>query len=643
MTDQIVDLIEPYVSVSSDVQSTAEGIARQVSEDTVSECIKSPEIIPAYVNLIADFNVAGYIRCGTLTSPTFSHGEYTRAGLPAVRYYFDPLEVDRNLPIGDKNGKQLHYDGDCGNATLYICSQANVPNVATIEYWCYDKNNKKTTFIKYLGDMQYGVTIPDGTTRLEFRYLRLSYSSFVANGGTTAYETLLFGFTLVPDGMDYMKASDSIPGRPMTLPFPNLIWTCRPDIGYALPGVWLDYLYNGCEKKDRIYFAGKGSLIDHWVPHDDPKNGNTNPDNVDILVTTRSLELGCETKRYNPITFNEVRVSNRTQPKPIRMLIIGDSVTAGAVTSETYWQLLAKMLIRDDIASGRWDDEHTRTDFMLLGTHCDGESGVKTVNDDFGGVSYSKQIAVCAQSGSKLNDWRTNDAYGFADNGKFSIKHWISCYRTYADDGERLQIGDGTGSRVTEANQDNYICATPNVVYLNLTHNGFDVSQYEQTIDDIRSEYPDMPILVGVGMPLLGSWWSELYADEYAYPRNLVIGPQYSWGGTYGSKRLAAMTTFCDVERGLASANGKTYTGVWYVPQPVVTPTVQAFEMTEDRVDAGVAMRQKGTTASMPREHPGRSAHLAWAIQLHGIIGWIFRNDAATTNISASNPLMPNH
>lgn len=451
----------------------------------------------------------------------------------------------------------------------------------------------------------------------------------------------LTGFKFTPE---------KTPSRRVSIMQPDIVYQAR-NIGMTAGNIYLDNLYplywSGNRGRDRYFFADPqcSPHIDRFpiparqYPPTYPIQGGNPAFGKDFNAWQISASIGKENQKtsIDEFRFNVMQVQPSKVPKQIRLLIIGDSTTAGAhANGHQYWKIAREAFMRSDISNGR---EPGTSKVSFLGTRLDSITPKTHISGTYNGVNWETDIAVCAQSGSSLNDWRTQDGYGFADNGKFSIKHWLSLYRTHDDDMNPLTLGNGTGSKITADNINKFICSTPNVVFINHTHNGGSIEDYEKTIEDIRSEFPDMPIMIGAGMPLLGSWWPELYATEFDIESSVVSrGPNYSW--QQGTQRLQSAKNWTDVQRGLPSKNGKTYADVWYVPIPFITPTLEAI------AKKGSATRQGVTVTSfdpsgLPIEHPNELAHFNWGLQLYGALSYRFRADDATTNITATNPLFP--
>lgn len=626
MTEQMIDLIEAVMPASDDVVSTARGIASQITQDWLRDSISTGQIVPAGVNRAADMNVDGAWRfMGEQTGWEVA----SRARLPAAHMTITDLAVDsRGIALVSTTTNKAPKVGCEPDDRIYVFGEETAP-VAVIGISFYDASGKQLQRNYYtLKDLRVGVRVPDGVCDISFNGIDVN----ALTEAQLPYEGWVYGFAVVPDTSEQALADIDLP-----FPFPDRIYDVPDTIGVQMPGIWLDYLYNASynrdgSKKPRWYFpypdAGRA---DTWVPSAPQPNGVVSYYTADVVTYPQQVRVCREDGATSHLSFDVRWIRNRLKPKPIHLLCLGDSVTAGAVTSEPYWQILAKLFMRSDIAEGRWDKESERTDFLSLGTYWETPARATTVTDAWMGKDASKRVSVCAKSGSRISQWLTDETFGFVDDGHFSIRHWVDTYRTYADDGKRLDVGDGTGSAITTDNADGIICCTPTVVYINLTHNGSSIAEYEQMIDDIRTEYPDMPILIGQGMPLLGTWWKELYADEWSMDsRNYAHGPQYSWGGAYGESRVAMMRNWLGVERGEPSENGRTYEHVYYVPQPVVTPTMDGYEPDQVMADNGIRQLKRITSQGMPTEHPGRAAHLAWAIQLYGMLSDIFRADDST-------------
>lgn len=386
------------------------------------------------------------------------------------------------------------------------------------------------------------------------------------------------------------------------LPFVNNLYVVQgSERKHSVP-IFIDYLYNG--SKDKILFENGE---DRAYIREAVLSPNTQSAN--IVNTKETLKFKSETLTVPDVKFNKVSIEEKTPNGVIRLLIIGDSVTAGAITEKQYWAIARELFALEDI------DKQRNSDIMFLGSN-----NVKKETIDYKGTTKEIKSCACGISSWSLNEWLTNSASHFVydNNGKpeFSILKWIERYRTHLDDGTKLELGNSNlGSAINSNNIDNIQCCTPNIVYINSTHNGGTIEEHEKLIEIIRREIPDCKIIVGNPMPLIGTWHKEKYVGkEWLDDASIITGPNYNWGGAYGTSRIESLKYYMQKERD----------NDWFhfMPQVVTMPTVEALEY--ELVDCGVKqMKQVTKVNQLPREHPGTITHKIWGYELYALLKYI--------------------
>jgi lysophospholipase L1-like esterase len=223
------------------------------------------------------------------------------------------------------------------------------------------------------------------------------------------------------------------------------------------------------------------------------------------------------TEKAESQDINIISIKESVTDKKLKILTIGDSVTAGyGAESKQYWKTLYKHLRINSIlnASGFVP--------VMLGT--------LTSNYTFNhnNIDYTDLLGYEGYSGKSLKDFYQSSNTPFYDANavgdcKFSINAWLSKYRTMDDNGNRLTLNDNVGSLITSDNINTINVCTPNVVIINLGHNDFYqghtenmqnyFNMYNDVLNVIRTECPNAYIIVCVTMPLIGCFHENLYTN----------------------------------------------------------------------------------------------------------------------------------
>ena len=415
-------------------------------------------------------------------------------------------------------------------------------------------------------------------------------------------------------------ALNGVEKREFVLPFVNNLYVVQGSKRKQSVPIFIDYLYNG--NKDKILFENGEDRVYIREARLSP---NSQP--VSILNTKETLKFKSETLNVPNVTFNKISIEEKTPNGKIRLLTIGDSVTAGAITQKQYWAVARELFALEDI------DRNRNSDVMFLGSN-----NVRNTTINYNGVEKQVKSYACGISSWSLNTWLTNSSSHFVydNNGTpvFSILKWIERYRTHLDDGTKLELGDSRlGTEITSSNIDNIQCCTPNIVYINSTHNGGSIEEHERMIEIIQREIPGCKIIVGSPMPLTGTWHKEKYVGkDWLDDEGCIIGPNYGWGGEYGTSRIESLNHYTQRER---ENNDNTF---YFMPQIVTMPTVESLEY--DLVDCGVKMMKQPTKVNqLPKEHPGTLAHKIWGYELYALLKYISGIEQGVTNNFDTVPL----
>jgi hypothetical protein len=284
-------------------------------------------------------------------------------------------------------------------------------------------------------------------------------------------------------------------------------------------------------------------------------------------------------KTINDVRGSFVQVSVRNdvgESEFVSLLVIGDSTVEGAnafITLEDgtqvwapFWHEVARQFAMDSIES----DDITKYKFASLGTRT-GKGGADTVN--YLGKTRNITTATGGESGSKLADHlryvsqkrpsqETWDLLGLGDgsgtdfkgtaaqkdliaqtpevytgteesytgnpffdpdktgNNRFSIAKWLERYRTMDDNGNRLTLGNGTGSKITADNLNTINVCAPTHVVLQTGLNDWSQVSVEQYLADmdifaneVKSQLPSASIAITLFADDPGTYFKELYPE----------------------------------------------------------------------------------------------------------------------------------
>ena len=437
--------------------------------------------------------------------------------------------------------------------------------------------------------------------------------------------------------LNLFKDSVSESAKPsMTLPFVNTIYTVantsnNTDNFNAIP-IYLDYLYDGSKADNRITFSLTGE--EYKVIASDPTY-ETQPKAIINKKMTDSFNC----KKYNveDITYNKVSVKSSVANPDIFCLVIGDSVTAGAVTNQPYWAVAAEQFAREDADHGRSSNVH------FLGNIQDWN---KTT--EYNGSNINTHACACGVSSWSLRMWLNEDNNGkpngfcYTDgDGKkqFSILKWIERYRNYTDEGVAMSIeDDGIGTMITADNISKIKCCTPNVIVINSTHNDDPANiftDHEAIINIIKTELPNCKIIIGSPMPLIGTWWKDKYEGKKWVQGNYST-PNHGWAPAYAPGRLHALRYWANYEK--QHPNEEIYA----FPQYVITPTIEGFENIGYDIGNGDKLKMMIKQNQMLDAHPSTFTHKVWGCELYAMLKYIFCKDITDIDSNVVNVTLNN-
>ena len=531
------------------------------------------------------------------------------------QYFFD----DGGLGLFNKTNNALIYFGQFKN------------NNNPIGYLKHYNASVTATNTGYINDLRFDVY-----KKLDFEiqdiYVKINDEVYYPKRLWYPETTIVEETPLVVDDNSIATKSfveDLIRGihkQDFELPFVNNIYTVKSSQNFFGVPIFLDYLYGKFKGTDRIIFD-----TDNDRQYVYPLMYL----NKSMVNTKVNYKVKSETLNVPNVKFNHICIDENLNTDNIRLLIIGDSVTAGAITKQQYWSVCAEHFAKEDIIRNR------DSKFMCLGSN-----NFRTTTVEFNGKTKEVTAGACGISSWSLNTWLTNvsnttnydnpgglNGFTYVDNGvtKFSILKWIERFRNYDDNGNKLELGNGTGTWINANNINKIKCCTPNVIYINSTHNGGTIEQHEEIINIIKQELPNCKVIVGNPMPLLGSYYPDKYVDEWIDDSLLRQLPNYGGEGNYLSTRLNSLKYYVKKEK------EDTTNSFYFMPQVVITPTIEGYEY--DLVDNGFKQMKKITTQSLPKEHPGTLAHKIWGYELYSLLKYISGVEQGATNNFDTVPL----
>jgi len=331
---------------------------------------------------------------------------------------------------------------------------------------------------------------------------------------------------------------------------------------HTVTPMFVDYLVN--QATDITFQNGKDRYIFEEVK--DPNYGT--PFNNSLTVLNQNIDIPLVSSNYNVSDLNVTQISTIASHTGNKMfcLCIGDSQTDGGLSEgNLYWRDCAKQFLQEDMdfwratppqiqmlgtrdyvadtvtynnqtkscnssAEGRpgWtlysylrhatEHDPTQANWDLLGL------GNGTHTDFTGTFAQMDLIATTSETNSATvvdNPFFDNTKTGI----KFSIAKWIAQYRTLDDSGNILALGSGTGSLITSGNIATINVCTPTHIFVRLGQNDFgkcDPSVFQTNvlalISEIRTELPNVYIIIGLALPSMGTWHPERYPNWFDLP-----------------------------------------------------------------------------------------------------------------------------
>lgn len=359
-------------------------------------------------------------------------------------------------------------------------------------------------------------------------YVAVSGGSSTINGGIkdphAVFNNKLF---IVKEVLSLMSGQSSKENYSLLTPV-SVYTTCN-DVGVA-------------QNKGRLRNYSAAIYLDHFLNALTSEKNIRFKDAVDRFIFTSSLVVTDANENAPAINFNEgvnakevlktikitgndifdtqVNIKHRSvlnsvtaSTKP-RILCIGDSITYGEqalIPDDNYAQnhcyhLIAKELFMKD----KIDNSNNGFDVLFLGTKSKSKTftyngntqTVDTKHEGIRGISLSQHLSGVS----------TTEFWDSA-NSKWSVNAWLSKYRTLDDNGNRLMLGNGTGSLINSNNLNSIDVCTPTHVVIALGMNGGGtLEQYQQMINTLRTEIHDVKIALVV-MPVSGTYFPSLHPN----------------------------------------------------------------------------------------------------------------------------------
>lgn len=432
--------------------------------------------------------------------------------------------------------------------------------------------------------------------------------------------------------------------------------------------LYLDHLYSNIDKYPSLSFENKLNFVPFYSKYEKGYrtsyiNSDTNNQINNILSKKFSLSVIGADSDGSEVAVEHISVLNSiTKDKPVRLLCIGDSVTAGSnantnkpyeTAPEAYWQWVQAFFEMDKIdANNEGFDCITLGNYITKPNPTDLDNTWVTRKNEkfdlkFDGYSKSDIMACCcAWAGSKTSDWLSSSAHNpFYDkkNNKFSLKYWVENYRTLMvqQDGSTTRCSTsnkGTFVKDNEINEYN-VCEPTHVLIAfgynqmynsdNSTRSKY-LSELRTMIDTIHSEYPNVYIMLQ--MPdTSGTYFPNLYPNYIGNDADI-----YPFDYTRGTAKrthdkLAYMTK--DL-MGLEDLDNK----VIYVPSYFVSPLCDGGGFREVSEPSFLSLKNDDarmrvmTGTNGPYLHPNNAAHAVWAYQIYSVIKWTIAKDLQELN-----------
>ena len=432
-------------------------------------------------------------------------------------------------------------------------------------------------------------------------------------------------------------------------------------------GIYLDHAIAWGENEESLRFKNERikNRISFYTPYPiDWTNANINNGHK-IQEITKSYTIQGDSIDDINGTITQVSVRNDVGADIfVGLLTLGDSTVEGAnsfITKEdrtrvdcTFWNEVGRQFAMDSIEANNVN----KYKFAALGTRY-----VSRNDNVINYLDQTRTITTCTNgiSGSRLPDLlrfttprnpnqETWDALGLGDgshsdyinnaanrdliaqtcepytgteaeysginaffdpnktgNNRFSIAKWLERYRTLDDNGNRLTLGNGTGTKITSENIDIINVCTPTHVVLQMGLNDWtreSLSQYiadmDVFVDEIKTQLPNAKIAITLFPDDPGTYFPEMYPN--------IRG--CNMGGLHNNTRnwiAALIEHFSDSE-------DVDLLPIYFVMPPAVSLSYRWSQNDSD----GLVKIPFGPASN--NYHANGYAHRAWA---HQVYAWI--------------------
>ena len=343
------------------------------------------------------------------------------------------------------------------------------------------------------------------------------------------------------------------------------------------------------------------------------------------------------------VTIKHLSVRNtKTSSKHVRLLCIGDSVTASsygnvnkpyANAPQMYWEWIKCFFELDRLQNGG-----TGYDCVMLGNQLRStawpEKTKVTFDIDFGTGYQENDVVACAcgRDGASTDTWMSSGSPFYnPTTEKFSLQYWVENYRTLIVNNDGSVTRCDTSNKGSLAPEDTtaYNVCEPTHILIQLGYNQSYNSDGErrtnyladigEMIDTIKTEYPD--VIVMLSLPDNGGTY---YPEDYPqYTGDLGMPNPYdvlmyqgackTWHDKFAFMNQDLMA-FEDVEN-----------GVYYVPTYF---TSIGLEQVPFRVSDNAAalslkdnkLEHRTIIGWSPHQHPNNAGHAAIGYEIYSLV-----------------------
>ncbi|MDF2544574.1 MAG: hypothetical protein K0S47_4292 [Herbinix sp.] len=386
--------------------------------------------------------------------------------------------------------------------------------------------------------------------------------------------------------------------------------------------IYLDHLFSGLSEEKDIKFTLTKS--DHVVFHSPIEVIDANEENpsvrynngVNILEVTKNIKIsGSDRKESSFDVIHASVLNSATKTVTPRVLCIGDSITYAELaqvnddnhTQNWGYHLMCKeFFIKDRIDNGNED-----YDCLFLGQY------KKQRIMNYNSREYIVTTHHEGIRGISLSSYLNGDVSAFRSEitGKFSILEWLAKYRTMDEQGNRLTLGNGTGTLVTSDNLAEIDVCTPTHVLIMLGANGGGtLEQYRELVGIIQMELPNL--MIGITIPdAAGTYFPSLHPN---CSDQMVI---WNDTGSQGSRHTQQYELVKMLQAEYGNENSEN-NNVYFLPFYFVQPTAESCSMRRvDLPDASIQLTAHHTFNDSygwhASTHVNGIGHINWGYQLY--------------------------